>query len=118
MTASISLQWGYFNRQKFRVMPLTTSSADAIIYSMLLTKSAVTGCYEAHPDALRNKISTQQSTWMEMENGSNAAVALKDCGGAAALGGGIGSSYRLQLRRWAAAVAAENMQQWCWCQHC
>jgi hypothetical protein len=61
-------------------MPLRTSSAGAIIYSMLLTKFAVLGCYEVHLVILRNKISTQQSTWMEMvlEDGGSVAVALKD----------------------------------------
>jgi hypothetical protein len=87
-----SLQLQCFNRQKFSVMPLMTSSAGAIIYSALLTKSAVTGCYEAHPGVLRNKISTQQSSWMEMalEDGGGAAMALEDGGRAAALGGGVG----------------------------
>jgi hypothetical protein len=74
-------------------MPLTTSSAGAIIYSALQTKFAVTGCYEVHPGILRNKIRTQQSTstWMEMvlEDGGGAAVVLEDCGNAAALGGGV-----------------------------
>jgi hypothetical protein len=48
LMAPFSLQWQYFDRQKFRVMPLTTCSAGAIIYSTLLTKSAVTGRYEVH----------------------------------------------------------------------
>ena len=61
----------------------TTSSAGTIIHSMRLTKFSVTGCYLVHPGVLRNKISTQQSTWMEM--------ALEDGGGmAVALGGSIG----------------------------
>jgi hypothetical protein len=76
-------------------MPLTTSSAGAIIYSMLLTKSAVTGLYEAHPGALRNKFNTQQSTWIEMKDGGSAAVALEDCGGAASLIGGVGWWFKI-----------------------
>jgi hypothetical protein len=66
-------------------MPLTTSSAGTIIYSMLLTKFAVIGRYLVHPGIFRNKkISTQQSTWMEM--------ALEyDSGVVVALGGGVGS---------------------------
>ncbi len=73
-------------------MPLTISSAGAIIYSALLTNSTVTGRYEAHPGILSNKFSTQQSTWIEMalEDDSSAAVALEDGGGAAELGGGLG----------------------------
>jgi hypothetical protein len=67
-------------------MPLTTSSADTIIYSMLLTKFAVTGRYLVHPSILRNEIITQQSTWMKMalEDGSGVAVAL---------GGSVGSLH-------------------------
>ncbi len=78
-------------------MPLTTSSAGAIIYSGLRTEFAVTGCYEVRPGILRNKIRTQQSTWMEMvlEDGGGAAVALKDGGGVAALGGGIGRQFKI-----------------------
>ena len=73
------------------VMPLTTSSVGAIIHSALLTKSAVTGRYKAHPGILRNTISTQQSTWMEMalDDGYSAVVALDEGGSAAALGCGI-----------------------------
>jgi hypothetical protein len=63
-------------------MPLTASSAGAIIYSVLLTKFAVTGHYLVDPGILRNLISTHQSTWMEM--------ALEDGGGTVvALGGGV-----------------------------
>ncbi len=67
-------------------MPLTTSSAGAIIYSMLLTESAVTGRYDVYPGVLRNKISTQQSAWMEMalEDGGGTAVGLEDSGNVAA----------------------------------
>ncbi len=71
-------------------MPLIASSAGAIIYSVLLTKFSVTGHYEVHPGILRNKIRTQQSTWMEMaEDGSSAALALENGGSVAALGGGV-----------------------------
>jgi hypothetical protein len=57
--APFSSQRQYFKRQKFRVMPLMTSSAGIIIYSTLLTKFAVTGHYELHAGLLSNKISTQ-----------------------------------------------------------
>jgi hypothetical protein len=72
-------------------MPLTTSSVGAIIYSGLMTITAVTGRYEAHPGVLRNEIS-----WMDMalEDGGSAAVAFED-GGGAALGGGIGQRVKI-----------------------
>jgi hypothetical protein len=59
-------------------MLLTTLSAGAIVHSALLTKFAVTGRYLVHPGILRDKISTQQSTWIEMvlEDGNGVAVAL------------------------------------------
>jgi hypothetical protein len=78
-------------------MPLTTSSAGTILHSALLTASAVTGRYEVHPGILREKNCTQQSTWVKtaLEDGSGTAVALKDGGGAAARGGGVG--WRLKI---------------------
>ncbi len=79
-------------------MPLTTSSAGAIIYSTALrTKFAVTWRYEVHPSILRSKIRTQQSTWMEMmlEDGSGMVVALEDGGGVAALRGGVGCQLKI-----------------------
>jgi hypothetical protein len=60
--AGVSLQWRFFNRQKLKAMLLTTSSAGAIVHSVLLTKFAVIGCYLVHPGVLRDKISTDQST--------------------------------------------------------
>jgi hypothetical protein len=80
-------------------MPLTTSSAGAIIYSVLLTKSAVIGHYEINPGILRGKICTQQSTWMEtaLEDGGGAAMALEDGSGEAVLGGGIGCWLKIAV---------------------
>jgi hypothetical protein len=78
--AGFSLKRRFFNRQKIRAMLLTTSTAGAIVHSALLTKFAVTGCYLlVHPRVLRDKINTQQSTWMEMalEDGGSTAVALR-----------------------------------------
>jgi hypothetical protein len=68
-------------------MPLTTSSAGAItiIYSALLTESSTTGHFETHPGILRNKISTQQSTRMELEDSNGVVVVLEDGGSAGAL---------------------------------
>jgi hypothetical protein len=96
-TAPFLLQQQYFNRQELRIMPLTTSSEGAIFYSVLLTNFLVTGHYEVHPGILRNKIRTQQSTWMEMalEDGSGAAVALEDGDGVAAFGGGVGRRLKI-----------------------
>jgi hypothetical protein len=92
-------------------MPLTASSAGAIIYSMLLTKFAVTGCYEVHPAILKIKISTQQSTWMEkaLEVGGGAAVALEDGSGTVALGGGV----RGRLKIAAAALGGGSGRRIC-----
>ncbi len=42
------------------------------------------------PGVSKKNISTQQSTWMEMEDGGGTAVALEDCGGTAVLGGDAG----------------------------
>ncbi len=75
------------------VMLPMTSSAGTIVHSALLTKFAVRGHYLLHPGILRNKIRTQQSTWMEM--------ALEDGGGAAVvLEGGVGSQH------WEAALGS------------
>jgi hypothetical protein len=46
--------------------------------------------------------------WMEMEDGSGPAVALEDCGGTAALGGGVGRQFKMKRMRWAAAAAEEH----------
>jgi hypothetical protein len=109
--APFSLQRQYFNRQKFRVMPLTTSSAGSIICSALLTKFAVTGCYDVHPGILRNKISTQQSTWMEiaLEDGGSMAVMVEDVSGLAALGGGIGRWLKIAV----AALGSNGSRRTC-----
>jgi hypothetical protein len=89
---------------------MTTSSAGAIIYSALLTKFAVTGHYEVDLGILRNKIRTQQSTWMEMavEEGSGAVVALEDGGGVVSLGGGVGRQLKI-----AAALGSGSGRRTC-----
>ncbi len=66
LTARFSSQRRFFNRQKQRMMLLTTLSAGAIVHSALLTKFAVTGHYQVCTGNLRKKITTQQSTWMKM----------------------------------------------------
>jgi hypothetical protein len=71
-------------------MLLTTSSAGAIVHSAPLTKFSVTGCYQVCPGIFKKNISTQQSTWMALEDGGSAAVALEDGGSLVALGGGVG----------------------------
>ncbi len=48
-TARFSLQRHFFNRRKWRAMLLTTLLASAIAHSVLLTKFAVTGCYQVRP---------------------------------------------------------------------
>jgi hypothetical protein len=75
---------------------MTTFSAGAFIYSTLLTRFTVTGCYEVHPGVLRSIISSQQSTWVIMAlEGGGAVVALKDGGSMVALGGGV--EWRLKV---------------------
>ncbi len=76
-------------------MLLTTLSAGTIIHSLPLTKFKVTGRYQVHSGVLKKYISTQQSTWMGMEAGGSAAVALEDCGGVVALGGGVGPWFKI-----------------------
>jgi hypothetical protein len=78
-------------------MSLTTSSAGAIVHSLPLNKIAVTGCYQVRPGLLKKNISTQQSTWMGMEDGSGVALALEDYGSALALGGGIGRWFKIAV---------------------
>jgi hypothetical protein len=87
-------------------MPLTTSSAGTIIYSGLLTEFAVTGHYLVHFDILRNKTSTQQSTWMEaaLEDGSGAGVALE---------GGIGRWHWAMVEDIAAALSSSGTRRTC-----
>jgi hypothetical protein len=57
----------------------------------------VTGCYQVHPGVSKKNISTQYSTWMEMEVGSGTAVALEDCGGTAVLGGDAGWWFKIAV---------------------
>jgi hypothetical protein len=47
------------------------------------------------PWNFQENISTQQSTWMALEDGSRATVALEDGGNAAALGAGIGRRFKI-----------------------
>jgi hypothetical protein len=47
-------------------MSLTISSVGAIIHSMPLTEFTVTGFFQVRPSILKNNVSSQQSTWMEM----------------------------------------------------
>ncbi len=47
------------------------------------------------PGVFKKYISTQQSTWMALEDGSSTAVALEDGGGAAVLGGGVGRRFKI-----------------------
>ncbi len=75
------------------------------MYSAPLTKFSVTGLYEVHPGILRNKMSTQQSSWMEMalEDGHEGSLerwwrrggvgrwgwaAVENCSGSISGGGG------------------------------
>jgi hypothetical protein len=89
-------------------MLLTTLSAGVIVHSAPLTKYTVTGCYQLQPGIFKKNISTQQSTWMALNDGSGAAVALEDGGGAVALGGGIDGGLRLRWRHWAVVAAEEH----------
>jgi hypothetical protein len=76
-------------------MSLTTSSVGAIVHSAPLTKFTVTGHYQVHPGIFKKNISTQQSTWMALEDGGSAAMALEDGGCAVALGGGVGQRFKI-----------------------
>jgi hypothetical protein len=78
-------------------MLLTSLSAGAIVYSMPLTTFTVTGHYQVRPGIFKKIISTQQSTWMVLEDGGGAAVALKDGGSAVALGGGVGRQFKIAV---------------------
>ncbi len=48
-----------------------------------------------HPGVFKKNISTQQSTWMMLEDGGSAAVVLEVGGDAAALEGGIGQHFKI-----------------------
>jgi hypothetical protein len=78
-------------------MLLTTLSADAIVHSLRLTKFRVTGRYQVRPGILKKNISTQQSAWMEMEDGCGAVVALEGCRGVAVLGGDVGQWFKIAV---------------------
>jgi hypothetical protein len=60
----------------------TTSSAGTIIHSMLLTKFSVTWRYQLSPRVSMNKISSQQSTWMEMMESASTTASTKEKGNA------------------------------------
>ncbi len=78
--AQFSSQRRYCNRQKWSVMLPTISSAGTIVHSMLLTEFSVTGCYQLPPRVLMSKISTQQSTWMEMMESVSTTASTKERG--------------------------------------
>jgi hypothetical protein len=109
LTARFSWQRRFFNRQKQRVMLLTTLSAGAIIHSMLLTKFAVTRRYQVRPGVFKKNISTQQSTWIWRWKMAAAwrwhwKMVAVWWHWEMALGGGL----RLQLWRWAVVAAEEH----------
>jgi hypothetical protein len=85
-------------------MSLTASSAGAIVHSVPLTKVAVTGCYQVRAGVFKKNISTQQSTWMVLDDGGGVTVELEEAAiwrrWELALGGGL----RLQQQRWAAVA--------------
>jgi hypothetical protein len=76
-------------------MLLTTSSVGTIIHSTLLTKFTVTGRYQVRPGIFKKNTSTQQSTWMALENGGGTTVALENGNHTAALGKGIGRQFKI-----------------------
>jgi hypothetical protein len=76
-------------------MLLTTLLAGPIVHSAPLSKFAVTGRYQVHPGIFKKNISTQQSTWMALEDGGGTAVALEAGGTAARLGGDVGSQFKI-----------------------
>jgi hypothetical protein len=90
-------------------MLLTTSSAGAIVHSVLLTKFAVTGCYQVRPGVFKKNISTQQSSWMVLEGGGSMVVALEDGGAAAGLEGGVGQWFKIA----AAALGSSGGRRTC-----
>ncbi len=59
----------------------------------------VTGRYQVCPGVFKKNISTQQSTWMVLEDGGCVAVALKDGSSAVALGGGDGRRIKIAAAR-------------------
>jgi hypothetical protein len=87
-------------------MSLTTSSVRAFVHSALLSKFAVTGRYLVHPGVLRDKISTQQSTWMEMALGDG-------CGAAVALGGDVVAWRWVAVENAAAALGGGGSRRTC-----
>ncbi len=48
-----------------------------------------------HPGIFKKNISTQQSTWMALEDCGGATVALEDGGNAVALVGGVGQQFKI-----------------------
>jgi hypothetical protein len=77
------------------VLLLTTLLAGTIVHSTPLTKFAVIGRYQVSPGVFKKNISTQQSTWVALEDGGGAAMVLEDGGGEVALGGGVGQWFKI-----------------------
>jgi hypothetical protein len=61
------------------MLPMTLS-AGTIVHSALLIKFSVTGHYQLPLWVLMNKISTQQSTWMEMMESIFTTASTKERG--------------------------------------
>jgi hypothetical protein len=72
-------------------------SGGAIVHSAPLTKFLVTGHYQVRPGIFKKNNSTQQSTWMALEDGGSAAVALEDGGNLVALGGGVRRQFKIAV---------------------
>ncbi len=62
-----------------------------------------------HPGIFNKYISTQQSTWMALKDGSGVAGVVKDGSGAATLGGGVGQSFKIA----AAALVGSGSRRTC-----
>ncbi len=86
-----------------------SSSAGAIVHSAPLTTFMVTGRYQVRPGVFKKIISSQQSTWMVLEDGGGATVALKDGGSAVALGSGVGRQFKIA----AAALGSGGSRRTC-----
>ncbi len=62
------------------------------------------------PGISKKNISTQQSTWMEMEDGGSAAVVLEDCCSVAELGGDVGRWFKIAV----AVLGSGGGRRTCW----
>ncbi len=96
-----------------RVMSLTTSSADTIIYSKLQTKFAVTGRYEVHPGILRSKHTTinRDGNGVGRWRQSNGGV------GRWRQRSGIGRWHWAAVEDCNGGVGRKRQQKSIWCQH-